>query len=87
MKISKIIFFAILFFALASPVWAQPEMQHNSGATHNAGTVSGSIVDANGVALEYATIYVKKTSDSLVAQYGITDSEGKFRIDGIPFGD
>ena len=87
MKISKIIFFAILFFALASPVWAQPEMQHNSGAPHNAGIVSGSIVDANGVALEYATIYVKKTSDSLVAQYGITDSEGKFRIEGIPFGD
>ena len=87
MKISRITFLTILLLALSSPVWAQPEMQPTPGANHNTGVVSGSIVDANGVPLEYATIYVKKTSDSLVAQYGITDSEGKFRIEGIPFGD
>ncbi len=66
---------------------AQPEMQQTAKTNYSSGTVTGSIVDVNGVPLEYASVNVKKTSDSTTVQYGITDSDGKFTLENIPFGE
>ena len=66
--------------------YAQPQMQGQQAVQHNSGVVTGSIVDVHNVPLQYATINVKKCSDSLTVQYGITDADGKFVLDGIPFG-
>ncbi|MBR4136130.1 MAG: TonB-dependent receptor [Bacteroidales bacterium] len=86
LKIKNLAILICAMMVLFGTAVAQPEMQRGAPPSHDAGMVMGTITDDNGVPLEYATIYVKKTSDSLVAQYGITDSEGKFRIADIPFG-
>ncbi len=86
MRINKLLFVLVAIFFAVPTLNAQPEIQHGQQVNHNAGSVSGTIVDANGVPLEYATIFVKKTADSLTAQYGITGSDGKFLLEDIPFG-
>lgn len=87
MKYCKLVFlFWLLFFGAFQIAVAQPEMQRNQSVNHNSGVVSGSIVDENGVPLPYASVNVKKVSDSTTVQYGITDNDGKFFLDGIPFG-
>jgi len=79
------LFVGILFFRQITI--AQPEMRGMPpGVEHNSGAVMGSVVDANNIPLQYATINVKKCSDSLTVQYGITDADGKFLLEGIPFG-
>lgn len=66
---------------------AQPQMSGvPAGVDRNSGVVMGSVVDVNGLPLQYATINVKRCTDSLTAQYGITDADGKFMLEGIPFG-
>lgn len=65
---------------------AQPEMQRPPMPAHNSGVVMGTIVDVNGIPLQYASVNVKKTTDSTTVQYGITDADGKFVLEGIPFG-
>ena len=67
-------------------VLAQPEIQRPQNQNYNSGAVTGTIVDMNGVPLQYASVNVKKVSDSTTVQYGITDADGKFVLDGIPFG-
>ena len=66
--------------------FAQPEIQQNQSANRTSGVVMGSIVDENNTPLQYASVNVKKASDSTTVQYGVTDAEGKFSLDGIPFG-
>lgn len=65
---------------------AQPEVQRPQQADHTTGTVMGTVVDANNVPLQYASVNVKRVSDSTTAQYGLTDEVGKFLLEGIPFG-
>ena len=65
---------------------AQPEIQQAQQANRTSGMVTGSIVDENNTPLQYASVNVKKVSDSTTVQYGVTDNEGKFSLDGIPFG-
>ncbi|MCR4965509.1 MAG: TonB-dependent receptor [Bacteroidales bacterium] len=86
MIIRTLTLFILLLSCCAVTSWAQPEMQQQTNVNRTHGTVTGTILDPNGVPIEYATIYVRKTSDSLVAQYGLTDTEGKFVINDIPFG-
>lgn len=66
--------------------FAQPEIQQAQQANRTSGMVTGSIVDENNTPLQYASVNVKKVSDSTTVQYGVTDNEGKFSLDGIPFG-
>ena len=79
---------ALLFVILSSlgVAIAQPEMQPSQSQSHTSGAVTGTIVDAAGVPLQYASVNVKKVTDSTTVQYGITDADGKFTLDGIPFG-
>ena len=65
---------------------AQPEMQRPPQQSTNSGVVMGSIVDASGVPLQYASVNVKKVKDSTTVQYGITDADGRFLLENIPFG-
>ena len=65
---------------------AQPEVQRPQQTAHSAGTVMGTIVDANNVPLQYASVNVKSVADSTTVQYGLTDEMGKFILEGIPFG-
>lgn len=87
MKHVKFILLIAGVFAFRQISVAQPEMRGpQTGVERSSGVVMGSVVDVNGVPLQYATINVKKCSDSLTVQYGITDAEGKFRLEEIPFG-
>lgn len=80
-------FILILFITLIiNTLYAQPEMQKPQQASHTTGTVMGSIVDANNVPLQYASVNVKRATDSVTAQFGLTDEMGKFILEGIPFG-
>lgn len=81
----KITFLMVMVF-LTSSLCAQPEMQRQQGVNHSSGVVTGVIVDANNIPLQYASVNVKKVTDSTTVQYGITDAEGKFMLDNIPFG-
>ncbi len=83
-----VLFTAVVFpcFFSTTSLLAQPEMQQQQRTVRTSGTVMGSIVDANGIALQYASVNVKRVTDSLTVQYGITDEDGKFSLDNIPFG-
>ena len=79
----------ILLFTFLSSIGvatAQPEMQRPQSQNHNSGVVTGTIVDGAGIPLQYASVNVKRVADSITVQYGITDADGKFTLDGIPFG-
>ncbi len=87
MKYSKILLIGLLLacssmFALQ----AQPEIQQSGSVARTSGAVTGTIVDENNIPLQYASVNVKKVSDSTTVQYGVTDTEGKFNLEGIPFG-
>lgn len=68
--------------------YAQPEMMRPPmpGQSSTSGTIMGMIVDENAKPIEYASIYVKKSTDSTIAQTGITNESGRFLIQEIPFG-
>lgn len=86
-KLLVIFAFALACFYVLPTAYSQPEMQRPpQGGDRSSGIVSGSIVDENGVPLQYATVNVRRVTDSATVQYGITDDEGKFFLDGIPFG-
>lgn len=76
----------LIVIVIVGATYAQPEMQRTQSANHTSGVVMGSIVDASGVPLQYASVNVKKVTDSTTVQYGITDADGKFMLDNIPFG-
>lgn len=83
-KYSLILLFTVL--SAMGIVTAQPEIQRPQSQNYNSGVVTGTIVDAASVPLQYASVNVKKVTDSTTVQYGITDADGKFMLDGIPFG-
>ncbi len=84
-KIKKT-FILVFILGIVSMTYAQPEIQQSGSVNHTSGVVTGSIVDENNTPLQYASVNVKKVSDSTTVQYGVTDLEGKFILEGIPFG-
>lgn len=76
----------LLITLFINTLHSQPEVQKPQQTSHTTGTVMGSIVDANNVPLQYASVNVKRAADSVTAQYGLTDETGKFLLEGIPFG-
>lgn len=78
--------FLMVMVLMTTSLSAQPEMQRQQSVNHSSGVVTGVIVDANNIPLQYASVNVKKVTDSTTVQYGITDAEGKFMLDNIPFG-
>ena len=54
--------------------------------TTTTGVLVGGVCDKNAKPLTYASVYVLNVGDSTMITYAITDQEGKFVIDGIPFG-
>lgn len=54
--------------------------------TSTTGVLVGGVCDKNAKPLSYASVYVLNVPDSAMITYAITDQEGKFVIDGIPFG-
>jgi outer membrane receptor protein involved in Fe transport len=52
------------------------------------GTVTGAVIEKiSGNSLEFATIVIKAKNDSTIFQGTVTDKNGKFKINDIPFGD
>jgi outer membrane receptor protein involved in Fe transport len=52
------------------------------------GTVSGKVTDGKDqTVLEYATVALKKATDSSLVTGSITNSEGAFILNGVPFGE
>lgn len=77
---------SLCFVVIGVSIFAQPEMQRPQQPNATSGTLTGMIADENSKPVEYATIYVKKTSDSTVVQSGITNESGRFVISDISFG-
>lgn len=82
LRLANIFFLIIVCFSTN----AQPEMVRPGNASATSGTIMGMIVDENAKAVEYASIFVKKNTDSTIAQTGITNESGRFLIQEIPFG-
>ena len=59
---------------------------YNQLVTPTTGVLVGGVCDKNAQPLAYAGVYVLNVGDSAVITYAITDDEGKFVIDAIPFG-
>lgn len=72
----------ILFFNYQTTLSQSQQPPSN----HHTGTIMGSVIDENTVAIQYASVYIKKASDSVTVQMSITDADGKFVIKDIPFG-
>src|SRR5690625_2801064 len=58
----------------------------NAQENKNKGTLSGTVVDSSGIALENASVRLLKASDSSVASSVLTSDKGKFNISGIAEG-
>jgi len=59
-----------------------------SAQKQKAGTVSGTVMEKiSGNTLEFATVVIKAKNDSTILLGTVTDKNGKFKIDNIPFGD
>lgn len=86
MKYVRLLIGVMFFTATLLHVYAQPERVVTQGKIATSGTLTGLIVDENAKPVEYASIYVKKASDSTIAQTGITNDAGKFVINDISFG-
>lgn len=72
----------ILFFNYQTTLSQSQQPPSNN----HTGTIMGSVIDENAVAIQYASVYIKKASDSVTVQMSITDADGKFVIKDIPFG-
>jgi outer membrane receptor protein involved in Fe transport len=71
--------FIICFFLYFGSIEAQNQ---------RTGKVSGTIIDKmSGNVLEFATVVIKGRNDSTIVQGSVTDKNGRFRLDNIPFGD
>ncbi|WBU88885.1 outer membrane beta-barrel family protein [Cellulophaga omnivescoria] len=78
----KKIFF--LFFALSTVINAQQNQINNS---NNTVKLSGTIVDSETkTPLEFATLIIEDKNNSNYISGGISNKNGKFSIDGIPYG-
>ncbi|HYG40577.1 MAG TPA: TonB-dependent receptor [Cytophagales bacterium] len=55
-------------------------------AQNNKGKVSGEIVDPNNKPLAYSTVMLLKASDSSLVKGEVTNEEGKFALESIPYG-
>lgn len=62
------------------------ERDLNSMVTSSTGVLAGSLVDENGKAVPYASLYILNAKDSSTVAYGMTDEEGRFAVSNIPFG-
>lgn len=59
---------------------------YNQLVTLTTGVLVGGVCDMNAKPIAYAGVYVLNVGDSALITYAITDQEGKFVIDAIPFG-
>jgi hypothetical protein len=69
--------FGLLLLALAVPARAQ-------STSANSGTVRGSVVDPTGAAVKGASVAIQNPV-SHYTQTAITDDQGKFELDNVPF--
>jgi outer membrane receptor protein involved in Fe transport len=59
-----------------------------SAQKQKSGTLSGVVIEKiSRDALEFATVVIKAKNDSTILQGTVTDKNGKFKIENIPFGD
>ena len=82
--------FIILTAALliSSNILAQnPERKNNQNSSSPAGKISGYLIDAQtNQIIEYGNVVLFLTKDSSMVNGTISDKEGKFTIDNLPFG-
>ncbi|MDP4176395.1 MAG: TonB-dependent receptor [Bacteroidota bacterium] len=86
------ILFALLFFVFAAPskqnILAQ-NFQRNNGQLNinQTGSISGIVLDSlSSKPVEYATITLSRKNDPKPVTGTITDTQGKFLIEKVPFG-
>ncbi|HEX2961188.1 MAG TPA: outer membrane beta-barrel family protein [Ignavibacteriales bacterium] len=85
MKKYTILFF--VFVLLISGSLSAQNFQRGNGQFNAAGTISGSIIDSvTSKPIEYATISVMRNNDPKVITGSISDIQGKFIVEKVPFG-
>ncbi len=82
--------FIVLTAALliSSNIFAQnPERKNNQNGSAPTGKISGYLIDAQtNQIIEYGNVVLFLTKDSTMVNGTISDKEGKFTIDNLPFG-
>ena len=77
----------ILSFLLAFSTFAQDRGEYRSANMPKIGVVTGAIIDPDlNRAVEYATIALFKVRDSSLVSGTISQSNGQFRIEEVPYG-
>lgn len=75
----RILIILLLVFIVSAPVFSQPK---------TTGTIKGKLVDSTlQQNLKSATVSVLSRKDSSLVAYGLSNAEGSFQIENIPFGD
>ncbi|HEX2964015.1 MAG TPA: hypothetical protein VHO43_19610, partial [Ignavibacteriales bacterium] len=76
-----------VFVLLISQTISAQNSQRINGQFNAAGTIAGSIIDSvTSKPIEYATISIMRNNDPKVITGSISDAQGKFLIEKVPFG-
>ncbi|MFW5872695.1 MAG: carboxypeptidase-like regulatory domain-containing protein, partial [bacterium] len=79
----KIIFSGFLWIIISSYIFSQTGNRSYSAK----GILTGEVIDENqGIPLEYVTISLLDSNDSILVTGTITNAEGKFQLTGLDFG-
>ncbi len=78
----------VVAILISSNILAQnPERKNNQNGSVPAGKISGYLIDAQtNQIIEYGNVVLFLTKDSSMVNGTISDKEGKFNIDNVPFG-
>ena len=85
MRLKGFLLFFSFLLTFNNLVFSQ-NTDYNQLVTPTTGVLVGGVCDKNAKPLSYAGVYVLNVGDSTLITYAITDLEGKFVIDAIPFG-
>ncbi|MCQ2264356.1 MAG: TonB-dependent receptor, partial [Bacteroidales bacterium] len=83
--LKKFCLLLLITFGTVFYVCAQ-QTDYNKLVTSTTGVLVGGVCDANAKPLKAASVYVLYPKDSSLITYAITDANGQFVIDKIPFG-
>ncbi len=81
---SFLLFFS--FLLIFNSLLFSQNTDYNQLVTPTTGVLVGGVCDMNAKPIAYAGVYVLNVGDSALITYAITDQEGKFVIDAIPYG-
>jgi outer membrane receptor protein involved in Fe transport len=80
-------YIVLILLILQIMLFAQDRRQSSGGNYQPNGVVTGTIIDKKSKKpLEYCNIVIHRSKDSSLVTGGVTDADGNFRLESIPFG-